>query len=195
METNTTQEIELSVGEHITTAAEKLIAACRNGGQAACKFNGVILAADKNSTIESIVDDFNHQSEEARIAYNESPEGKRAAWEALDRQTCLQIKADNLMEKLPDLNFNDPAVLLDWLCEMEEPRDHIGVRVDVERILQIFCANGYEPNAYCDDEFKDGDFYIHAAWIIGQAIASPYVPLVNHFTSQWKERFGVRPVA
>jgi hypothetical protein len=154
-------------------------------------FNGITLYADGASTVESIVADYHAQSEAKAKAWRASPEGKRATKEAADRQEALQLKADGLMHQLPSLDFSNVVVLLDWLSAIEDPRDHIGVKVDEQLIIDTFRAHGYEPNANCGDEFKEGDPDNYARWIIGQALNIPAYPAVSMFTEKWKEKFAL----
>jgi len=182
------REIKLQPGEHLTSAAVKLSALA----PAKCTFNGVTLVARKGTTPEALVAYYNEESERRAERWRESPEGRAYAAERRERQRSLQAKADSLMLRLPRLDFADLSAVLDWLSEMEEPRDHVGVTVDVPRLVAEFTSRGYAPGVNCDTAFDADDPDNFARWIIGQAIKEPYYPGVRRFTEEWRKKFGRR---
>lgn len=184
-----TLEIEATAGEHIRRTAERMVAMVRTAKRVKCRFNDILLLADRDSTVDGLVAEFNQRCEARAKAYRESPEGKRAQAEADERRHNLQVAADELMAGLDRLDFSNVAALLDWLCAIEDARDHIGVTVDVSRIVATFGAHGYLPNVNCGADYKEDDPDNSARWLIGQALSVPYVPLVRHFTEQWKAKF------
>lgn len=184
------KEIETYAGQHVKRAAGNMIAALGESKRVKCRFNDIVLIADRDSTVDSIVADYQEKCEERARRYRESPEGKAAVAAAEAKRAALQQTADRLMGELPHLNFNDAEAVLSWLCDMEEPRDHSGVKVDYPRMLHEFCRHGWEPDACVGPEFDENDKWNFAAWIVGQAIKAVYVPMTRHFTEQWRARFA-----
>ena len=180
------KEIQAEPGMHINQAAKVLVSTAKTEGDCFLNFNDILLAANQFSTVEMICSEYDRLSELRQQEYQSSPEGKamKARREA-ERQE-LQARADDLMTRLPRLNFSDVGYLLDWLCQMEEPRDRIGVTVDVNHIREVFVVHGYHPHDCEGDKFDANDPENVARWIIGQAIAETYVPMVRHFTEKWK---------
>lgn len=180
------KKIEVSPGEHLNDAAARLVEAA----PATCEFNGITLTAVEGASAEGVVAFYNAESERRAKTYRESPEGREAERQKQTRVENLQAEADRLMARLSVLDFSNVAALLDWLSEIEDPRDHIGVKVDVPLIISTFVARGYQPNANCHEDFNESDPDNFARWIIGQAIQEPYYPGVRRFAEEWRERFG-----
>jgi hypothetical protein len=191
------KKIESYPGEHISKVAARMVEAVLDETEMTttavptvmAEFNGTTIYATLSSTVESIVADFNRQFEENARAYRESPEGKESVRRQESQRQQSQAKADDLMAQLPLLRFDDVVCLLDWLCEMEEPRDRVGVKVKTDEIISVFRIHGYEANVNCDADFRPDDADNVARWLIGQALSIPYVPLVRKFREDWKQKF------
>lgn len=189
--TDHAKEVPVLGGEHLNRAAEKVVtAALESGGRAFCMFNGIRLEAGYGTIASDLVSHYQREMERQQKEYAASPEGIRAKAEAEAERTRLQHRADQLMANLLLLDFTDLDKVLSWLCAMEEPRDRIGVNVPTALIVNTFKLHGYEPNANCEPDFDENNRENYARWIIGQAISEPYVPMVNHFTEKWRQRFN-----
>jgi hypothetical protein len=183
------QIIDISAGVDIRDAAVQLVKVASTGGRASCEFNGITLTAEEGATADEIVDFYMEESARRAKAYRNSPEGQKAERQRQIRIENLQRKADGLMAQLSTLDFESPRILLEWLSEIEDARDHIGVKVDTQLLISTFVAHGYLPNANTDDKFNEADPDNYARWIIGQAIKVPYFPLVGSFRQKWQEKF------
>jgi len=180
---------EAMAGDYIPMAIVRMLAIAKLAEQSVRgTFNGVEIIATPTSLSATLVNQFHAEQERQGEEYRKSPEYARVQREQAERMTMLQQKADALMEQLSTLDFSNQTALLDWVAEMEEPRDHVGVRVDGELLVRTFEAHGYVAGANCGDEFKEHDADNFARWIIGQALESSY-PMVSHFAKEWKERF------
>lgn len=187
------KEIETAgPGSHISKSAKSLVDSVKKDGDSFMNFNGILLAANQFSTVESICADYDRLCDVRQKEYAASPEGKAAKRKQEADRKRLQKDADRLMADLSHLDFNNVGNLLHWLCAMEDPRNRIGVNVDAGMIQRTFMKHGYEPNTCCGDEFDENDKETFARWLIGQAIADVYVPMVQRFTEQWRDRFGKR---
>ncbi len=99
------------------------------------------------------------------------------------------------MYRLSNLNFADDVAVLDWLCEFQDPSDHVGVVKQPGEVLSTFAANGYHPNVNTGKDFNKNDRDNVARWIIGQALSDLACEvgainhMVVHFTEKWKQRF------
>lgn len=76
-----TREISIGAGEHIQSAATKLVAAAHEWGSASMTFNELLVYADRNSTVASILTDWEARQKARSEDYRNSPEGKRAEQE------------------------------------------------------------------------------------------------------------------
>ncbi len=174
---------------HVSQAAVLLVDAVKTHGDSFLVFNGLCLAADKFSTVEGLCESYDKLSEIRRKEYLASPEGIERTRKDEATRSALQHRANQLSRKLPLLDFNNVDGLLDWLCEMEDPRDRIGVQVNSDLIREVFEGHGYKPNANVGNAFNENDRENYARWIIGQAIAPVYVPMVRSFTEKYRLRF------
>lgn len=179
------KEIDVKPGMSIRHVADLMVQAIDvSGADVFCTFNGICVPATKSSTVESICDEYDRLCEIRREEYEASLEGIERRNRDAEEQLQLQAKADRLMTELPELDFNNLDLLIKWLADIEAARDRVGVTVDARRIQSVFMAHGFEPNGYCDDAFVKGDPEIERRWLIGQAIADVYVPLVRSFAEK-----------
>lgn len=184
-------------GENVSTVAERMVAlAKKTKGEVRTEFNDIELVATEDSVAENIVEDFNVKIAEAAKKYSESPEGQRAAIEREERKQEAQRKADALMEQLLSLDFNNQEAVLNWICEFQDPNDHIGVAKDNEKVLKIFAEHGYQPDVNTGKAFNGEDRDNFARYIVGQALdglrsdVGAIHPIVHKFTDSWKEKFS-----
>ena len=185
----------IATGCHISEAAQMLVDACKVYDAAQAMFNDISLIADKDSTVEDIIADFNTKMAAVSEAYRNSPEGEKAARESEQRKVNAQQKHDALMRQLPNLNFGDDVAVLDWLCEFQGPSSCIGVVKQQDVVLATFAAHGYYPNANCDMDFHFADRDNFARWIVGQALDELQSKVgavrggIHRFTDEWKMWF------
>ena len=184
--------VEARPGEHVRSAAERMVRKLRTHTPVVCDFNDVRLTAVLGMSVDDILTSYQVQCDERVRAYEASPEGKAQKAEDERQRSALQAQADALMASLPYLDFSDVGKVLDWFCAIEEPRDRIGVTVPLEPIVKMLAENGYYAGVNCGPDFDETSRDNFARWIIGQALSDPCPPLVRHFAEQWRKRFGAR---
>jgi hypothetical protein len=190
-------EIKFGAGCHIAAAAKMLVdAVAKTGEPVQGKFNDILLIADASSTPDGIVAFFDQQREIRAEEYRNSPEGKRAEQEAEERRSRLQQTHDSLMRKLPSLDMHDQVAVLDWLCQMQEPSDHIGIILRRTTIVSAFEKAGFVANANTGKAYKADDRENNFRYLVGQALAGlkdgPAIHSILHkFTKEWREKFLV----
>ena len=188
---------EPMAGENVSTTAERMIALAKETkGSVRAKFNDIELTATEESTAENIVSDFQTKIAEASEKYRKSPEGQRSARESEERKEEAQRKADALMEQLPNLDFTNQEAVLDWICEFQDPSDHIGVVKDQGAVLKIFAEHGYQPGVNTGEAFNGEDRDNFAHYVVGQALdglrgdVGAIHQVVHKFTDDWKKKFA-----
>lgn len=191
------QTVHFSAGSHIYRAAIDLVAAAKKHGRASGMFNDIELTATPDTEPDAIVAHYDRECETRATAYKNSPEGKRAAREAQERRTAAQATHDALMSRLPTLDWSDDAAILKWLCDMQQPSDHVGVAVSRNVIVSEFEKRGYRVGENCGKDYKDGDRENMVRYLIGQALDGlkngPAIhPILHKFAADWRDRFGIR---
>lgn len=183
--------------ENVSTAAERMIALAKETkGSVTAKFNDIELTATEDSTVEDIVSGFHIKIAEDAEKYRTSPKGKRAARESEERKEEAQRKADALMEQLPNLDFANQEAVLDWICEFQDPSDHIGVVKNQGEVLKIFAEHGYQPGVNTGEAFNGEDRDNFARYIIGKALdglrcdTGAIHQVIHKFTDDWKKKFA-----
>jgi hypothetical protein len=190
-------EIKFGAGTHIAVAAKMLVdAVAKTHEPVQGKFNDILLVADVGSTPDSIVAFFDQQCAIRAEEYRNSPEGKRAEQEAEERRSRLQQTYDSLMRKLPSLDMRDQVAVLDWLCQMQEPSDHIGIILRRATIVSAFEKAGFVANANTGKAYKADDRDNSFRYLVGQALAGlkdgPAIHSILHkFTKEWRAKFLV----
>jgi hypothetical protein len=186
--------VDFGAGCHISNGAAQLVAAATEHGAAAGTFNGIKLLADPTSTVDGIVRDYTTLSNAARETYLASPEGIAAAEAADERRSNMQAKHDALMRSLAGLDFSNQVTVLDWLCEMQEPSDHVGVIVRRKTVLEAFAKHGFRPGVNCDADFRPESRENVHRWLVGQALDGlekiAIHSLIHKFASDWKAKFA-----
>lgn len=188
-------EVKFLVGCHIDSAAEQLVAAAEDVGSAWGFFNDVKLNATRGAKAEDVVADWHAENKIRTEAYERSEAGKKAAADREARRRAAQSKHDSLMQELPSLDFSDFEAVLDWVCQMQEPSDHVGVIVRSQTIAAAFEARGYKANENCGEAYKRGDRENMFRYLIGQALSGliegPAIhPIIHKFADQWRAQFG-----
>lgn len=185
--------IQFGAGEHIEEAAQKLVTAAHEHGSACGTFNDILLTAKDGDTLAGILAAWRAESKARAEAYAASPEGIKAARDAADRRTAAQWKHDALMDVLPRLDFSDDTKVLDWLCEMQDPSDHVGVAVDKKAILDAFAAHGFLPGVNCGEDFNGADRDNMHRWLVGQALSTlqsvAIHGIIHKFADEWRTKF------
>lgn len=187
---------EPRTGECLSYTAQRMIELARQtAGTVKAKFNNIELTATPDSNADDINRLYCEESERRSEAYRNSPEGKKAAREAEQRKKQMQRKHDALMRRLPKLNFADDVAVLDWLCELQEPSNCIGIVIQRDMILSTFAAHGYYPNVNCGKDYNRDDRDNVVRWLIEQALYSLQSKFgaisrnIQKFTDDFKKKF------
>lgn len=157
--------------------------------RATAMFNGIELVAKTGNTIAQVEADWAGKDAEKTAKYLASPEYKQSQIDRQARLKVLQTKSDVLMDELKTLNFKDMGAVLSWVSEMEQCRDHSGVRYNFQTIKDTFEAHGFYKGMNCGTQFDKDDEINFGSWIVGQTLEEIYPPMAGHFYKQWKERF------
>lgn len=188
------RRIEFMGGCRIEEAARQLVMAAAEHGSAVGAFNDIDLVATAESTAEDIVADYDAQRYARAEAFRKSPEGIATARAAEQRRTDLQQQHDALMRDLPSLDFKDEVAVLDWLCAMQGPSDHIGVIKRSDTIVATFRHHGFEPGVNCGADFRKGDRDNEFRWLVGQALDTLETcaihGIIPKFAAEWKGKFA-----
>lgn len=191
--------VKFGAGCPIRNAAQQLVDAAKEHGAATGLFNGIRLVADAASTVERIMADYDTLQAAAASAYRKSPEGVAAQVASEKRRSDMQHKHDVLMGRLPSLDFTSDVAVLDWLCEMQEPSDHIGVIVRRETIIAAFARNGFHAGVNCGADFRPENRDNVHRWLVGQALDTLQTcaihGIVHKFAAEWKAKFVERVTA
>ena len=193
---NGVRTISFSLGEHISRAAEQLVAAAREHGSAIGWFNEIALTATAETTPKEVVEVFNRECELRAEAYRNSPEGKEAERQREAARSTAQQVHDALMAQLPSLNMADDEAVLDWFCQMQEPSDHVGVIVRRQTIVQAFEKHGFRANENCGADYRPGDRKNMHRYLVGQILSClkeglSIHPIFHKFAAEWRQQFGV----
>jgi len=191
------RNLDFGPGCHIKNAAEMLVAAAIEHGEARGFFNEIELRATASDTPDQIVAKWDRDFEARAEAYRKSPAGIKAAQESEHRRRAAQAKHDEMIAKLPSLDMMDREAVLDWLCAFQEPSDHVGVIVKRDTVVSHFESFGYKANANCGDDYDGNHIGNSYIYLVGQALAGlkdgPAIhPILHKFTAEWKARFAKR---
>jgi heme-degrading monooxygenase HmoA len=188
--------IHFLAGEHIANSVDRLVAAAREYGSASGFFNDIELKATATTTPEEVVSFYNSEIDRRVAAFINSPEGKEAERKReADRSSAQQLH-DALMAKLPSLDMSNDVAVLDWLCQMQGPSDHIGVIVRRQTIVQTFEKYGFRAGENCGADYRPGDRKNMHRYLVGQALdglkEGPAIHSILHkFADEWRAQFGV----
>lgn len=190
------QQVQFSPGTSIDRAAAELCAAAAEHSEAVGKFNDVELHVAGGYAPAGVVSFYHEECERQSAAYRNSPEGKAAARKTDQECAALQAKHDRLMANLPKLIVERPAEVLDWLCQMQECTDRVGVVVRRKTIVETLGRAGYRANENVGADCKEGDRENACRYPIGQCLAglkdgSAIHPIVHKFAAEWRKRFGI----
>lgn len=186
-------EVHFLAGSHITQAAKQLVAAAESG-PAFGHFNDIRLNAMPGATVESIVELFNDETVRRHGEYLKSPAGVAAADAREKGRSEAQAAHDGLMVRLRTLDFSNDVAVLDWLCAMQEPSDHVGVILRRQTIVSAFESRGFVESANCGADYKPGNRENMYRYLVGQALngikSGPAIhPILHKFVGEWKAEF------
>lgn len=183
-------------GEFIGVSAINMVGRAKLTGKP-CKahFNEIPVEAVSGVDPAYIVATYKAESHRQAIAYNESPEGKKAVRDAKRRKDELQHQADAAMEMLGELDFSSLSAIIGWFKEIRDPSDHVGVNIPSENIVREFERHGYHAGVNCGDEFDSENPDNIARWLIGQALEGlkeygSIHQVFHKFASEWQKKFG-----
>lgn len=187
--------VEFLPGTHIANAANELVKAADEHGAARGVFNGIEMTAERSASPAAIVDTFHREQARRLDEYRQSPEHKEAERQANQRRSEAQQTHDTLMARLPTLDMGNDVAVLDWLCQMQEPSDHVGVIVRKQTIIDAFEKAGFRANANCGAAYKPGDRQNMHRYLVGQALAGlkegPAIhPIIHKFANEWRQQFA-----
>lgn len=188
---------EPMAGENVSYTAVRLIKIVDLTGQpCTAYFNDIKLVASTGDKSDNIVGFFHQECERRSVEYRESPAGKRAEREAEERRQAAQAKLDQLMTQLPTLDFGNLTTLVNWLDELQDPSDHIGVNRPWQQIVETFVQHGFTPGMNCGENFDEEDEANFAGYLIGQALSglACEVHAIHQvyckFAEDWRTKFG-----
>lgn len=184
-------------GEHISQSAARVCAEAAKKGQARLIFNDIPLEVVSGDTPDKICRAYDDAMLAAHVAYLNSPEKIRDDAMRDAEIARLQERHDTLMRDLEALDWSSDVAVLDWLCAMQEPSDHVGVASRHGDILRAFECHGFKSNVnigkHYDAEDRDNSF----RYIVGQALATMKTcaihGMVIEFTNRWKAKFIDQP--
>lgn len=190
------QVIQFSAGCQIKRAAEELViaAAYSPDGRARGNFNGVMVVARSVSTPEALVSQWERKFEAKSKKYSRTAKAKAEASRWAQYETSVKEKHDKLMQQLPTLNFTSDVIVLDWLCEYQNPSDFRPVtNREPNKVVEIFAQHGYHPLAGAED-FDHNDRNVMANIIIGQALHclisfGSIHQIIHTWVEDWKKQF------
>ena len=180
-------------GMHIQGAAEQLVAAAAQHGEAQGIFNEITLTAQRDTVPGALVDFYHQESERRAEEWRNSPEGRTAtAKREADLQTAQETH-DAKVRELATLDFKNDVEVLDWLCSIQDATDHVGVSVNKVKIINKFRAHGFDPNVNCGKHFKPDDRENVFRWLVGQALdglqSVAIHGIIHEFAADWKSKF------
>lgn len=183
-------------GEKVRSFVENMIGLARIHNElVAATFNDIDIVVEPSTDIDAAVDKFIADVEKRHQLYINSKAGKTAAAEAKARKQQLQARADDLLAALEYLDFADDVAVLNWLCELQGPSDHIDVDVrPVRVIIEAFAINGYHAGVNCGDKFDGSDRNNFHRYIVGQALdgldkLGSIHHIIHRFADDWRAKF------
>jgi hypothetical protein len=186
--------VDFPAGLHIFEAATLLVEVALRDGASVGVFNGVRLEATPERSAATIVADYDRISNERAEAYRRSPEGVAAAERSNCERQRLQGIHDALIARMPTI-WRSEVAILNWLCEMQEPSDRIGVIIKKETIAAAFARHNYLPGMDCGPNFKRGDRFSEWRYLVGQAldgiVNGPAIHgIIHKFADEWRAKWG-----
>lgn len=188
--------MNISPGTHISAAATALVAeANRIGKPATMTFNGIDLTALPGGDAASIVSDHDRLSAESAERWRASIAGQAAAAESVAQITRLQAVVDDLVARLPSLDFDSHGSVIDFLAELQPCTDRIGITVQSAAVVAAFADHGLTPNMCVGWNTSSPTEDVFYRWLVGQALdgltKGPAIHGVFHkFANEWRAKWG-----
>jgi hypothetical protein len=190
----TKTQISFYPGEDIISAARRLTKAAHASGYATGIFNDVVLEAHSDTSGHDVVMHYHRECSRRKAEYEASPAGQAALMVREEERQRLQSLHDELVAQLDDLDFSYDVDVIDWLSQMQEPSDRIGVAVDRERILAAFRSHGLVPGMDVGPQFNADDRASFYRWLVGQALEGieriSIHGVFHKFAREWREKFA-----
>lgn len=157
-------------------------------------FNGIQLEISKESTLETIIKDYDIQCEQRHQEYINSEEYRIKQEQERIELKQLNEKANKLLNQLDNLDFSNYELILNWLSEIQSLTDRIDVNTQNQKIIKMFNTNGFKSNVNTGEEFIEEDRENFARYIIGQCLdglsrVGAIHPAAVRFINDWKNKF------
>ena len=193
------KKIEALVGSHIKESITMLVHEANIHGKCSIEFNGIELIGKRGDSTDDLMQQWQTLSEERHQAYINSPEYAKQQKENRLEIDKLELKTEYLTRNMLFLDFTDMEAVLDWICEIQEASDRIGVKIPVENIVSHFESKGFYPNVNLDRDFIENNPENVARYIVGQALdglqsVGSIHHMVKKFVREWKEKFTTEKV-
>ncbi|MBD3328802.1 hypothetical protein GF340_05910 [Candidatus Peregrinibacteria bacterium] len=195
---NEPQKLEAAMGQNVKQFAKQLIDRAKTDDvDVQGDFNGITLyvSAAEPGTVEDLVNFYSQESNRRVEEYRKSPEGKKAAEESEMLVITLQEKANSLMKQLDSIDFADLEAVIDWIVDIQEVSEYIGVSFDQQKVIDTFKSNGFDAGINTGDDFNKEDAENFAKYLVGQVLKGIGTygvksQNIHKFASEWKEKFG-----
>jgi len=187
---------EALAGDHVKDAFKKMVKISKEKNvDVVSDFNGDKLKVfkDSNLTPEELYGDYLEKQNEHMMNYHNSDKYKESKKKDAEELAKAQAKMKEFKNELATLDFNNEAVVLDWLCKYESlswGEEENGS----ENVIYTFNKNGYKiSTAALDPKFLHDKDKL-ARHIIGQALygmhshGAPH-QIIHEHTKQWKKEF------
>ena len=189
------KRIEAGVGQHINVCINKLIENTNIFGICSMEFNGVDIISNKGDTLDMLIKQYQEMQDKKYQTYINSDEYIEKEKEKKKEIAILTIENVNLMNDLENIDFNNSADILEWICKMEGPNNHNEVNIDKYKIISYFEEKGFYPNVNIGDDFIEDDSDNVARYIIGQSLDTlKEYGSINQvaftFIEKWNKKFN-----
>ena len=184
--------LEANPGEHISDYASRCYnIAKRYATIVEGQFNGATFDTKGCSSARDVLKRLELELNKNQETYQKSDRYKDIQAATKQKTKQQQVIATKLVGELDALNWSSFSDILDWLCNIQQAADYVGVSIDTEKIVQTFKKNGFFTNVNTDDDFDGNDEENVARYIIGQAldgfetVGAPH-PVLLSFVEKWK---------
>lgn len=188
-------------GDRLEMVAKKVVAITDvTRRSCAMTFNEIEIVVKPGDSVASVTNFYHEEYERQSAAYKASPEAKRARREAEERLNQARAKLDELMLRLPQLDFGNLTAVIDWLGELRDPSDDVGVDTPWQAIVAKFAEHGFVPGMNTGSNFNGEDETNYARYLIGNALSGlacevhAIHQVYRHFADQWREKFHPKAV-
>lgn len=189
-------KIKAIYGEHIVEYAKRLIGVlnCEQRNKLEGEFYGISFVVTNDSTIESIIEDYERQCQKTHEEYTHSEEYKIKKEREKMELKHLNKQANEYMNQLNTVDFNNYGELLKWLECIQPLTNTMGINTLDHQMVDVFMNNGFEPNVNTGEDLIEEDEENFARYIIGQCLdqlqdVGAIHPMVVVFIEQWKNKF------